>query len=135
MKKKMLALLVAVTLCMVLIAMPFSASAASSVSYTLNGYRCTGTLSMGQNSVQKAYATATTGFATQASEVTARATLRYGWGTSDSYYVTGPEGYASPGSYAASTATADHYSSVPLSATGTHHVSYGSGTWTDYTSI
>lgn len=134
MKKKILALLVAVTLCMVLIAMPFSASAASSVSYTLNGYRCTGTLSMGQNSVQKAYATATTGFATQASEVTARAILYYGYADFETY-VYATEGYASPGSYATSTATSPYYASVPLSATGTHHVSYGSGSWTDSTSI
>lgn len=134
MNKKILALLVAATLCMILLAMPFSASAASSISYSLNGYRCTGNLSMGQDHLQRAYATATSGFETMANSITAQANIYYGFGTIQGTFF-GPITDQSPGSYTSSTATAPYYSSVAIKAQGTHHVTYYGGQWDGDTSI
>ena len=134
MKKKMLALLVAVTLCMVLIAMPFSASAAGSASGTLGGYACNANLTMGTNSVGEAYATAKTTFATYADSIMAKVQLQWkgGFGT---YWTSQYSDSREFSTYASYTISSGYTTSVALSAKGWHSISWYSYGWSPETSI
>ncbi len=127
MKKKMLALLVAVTLCMVLIAMPFSASAASSVSYRLGDYYCYGNLSRGTSSLNEPTATATTTYGTRASYLDAAVKITVKLGKDYHTKTAGNEMQNATGTTAY--VNSGYSGSAFVSAEGEHYVSTGVASW------
>lgn len=118
MKKKVLSLLVAVTLCMVLIAMPFTVSAEGNVSGTIGGQTCRGRT---WYSAAPSDGLATTSFSTYANYIKAHVLFRYGYGSSinqlsalsDDSHSTYVQAVCDPSGYP-----------VGLGTKGTHRVEY-----------
>ena len=135
MKKKMLALLVAVTLCMVLFAMPFSASAVGSITETMGGYTCRANLTKGTNSLNRAYATATTSFGTYANAIKAKVVLHWMGGYYDEWTYPAVEDYREMSTYASATATTSYVGSVAVGANGWHEIGFRDLGWKPSTSI
>ena len=127
MKKKILALLVAVPLCMVLIAMPFSASAASTtIQYGLGNDMCYGTLSNSQSAYQEPTATAITRFTGAADHTEAYVSITIRWGADT---ITRQAENESSGSSISAFVNSGYAGGVFASAKGTHYVSAGVGRW------
>ena len=127
MKKKILALFVVLTLCMVLIAMPFTANAASTtITYQLGSGTCYGTLSNSTSAYNEPTATASTSYTAAAQHTEAYVSLTSRWGSGT--YTSQAENESS-GSSISAYVNSGYAGGVFYSAKGTHYVSAGVGKW------
>jgi len=117
--KRTAAMALALVLAMSTMVMP--AGAASTVSGTLDGYRATGSVSMGSTS-----ASAQTVFGTGAQYVSAKVALYYKWGDK-SYYSIAQTAHG--GAAASAYVERKKYGAELFGATGDHRIEYDAYSW------
>ena len=120
MKKKVLSLLAAATLCMGLMVVPFHASAATPIRDDINGISCYASVS-----TSSTYASALTQFGSTADYISTEVTFHYGYGSYD-YRVSGDnDGTGTNAVSAYAYKNGSHTYIQILGASGNHYIRYG----------